>query len=218
MTAAMSVTLVNDQSEIERLSRLVDAFGEAEGLQPDAIFSLNLALDEVVTNIIRYAHADDGRQHPIVVRLTLEPGVLTAEVEDDGRAFESAGSSGARPSREHRGPADRRARHPPGAIGDELGGIPEGGRAERVNHEKEMVTSTHLGAAGTTSGSHTCPECNRTRSTLDRVLEDSNPCLSCKVPMGRSSHRTLDWLQQDRDEWVDVVIRETKCEARDPAF
>ena len=87
MTAALSVTLVNDRSEVERLSRLVDAFGEAQGLQPDAIFSVNLALDEVVTNIIRYAHADDGRKHPIVVRLTLEPGVLTAEVEDDGRAF-----------------------------------------------------------------------------------------------------------------------------------
>jgi anti-sigma regulatory factor (Ser/Thr protein kinase) len=82
----MSVTLVNDRSEVERLSRLVDAFGGAEGLQPDSIFSVNLALDEVVTNIIRYAH-DDGREHPIVVRLTLEPGVLTAEVEDDGRAF-----------------------------------------------------------------------------------------------------------------------------------
>ncbi len=82
----MSVTLVNDRSEVERLSRLVDAFGAAEGLQPDSIFSVSLALDEVVTNIIRYAH-DDGRQHPIVVRLTLEPGVLTAEVEDDGRAF-----------------------------------------------------------------------------------------------------------------------------------
>jgi len=86
VTAAMSVTLVNDRSEVERLSRLVDAFGVAEGLQPDAIFSVNLALDEVVTNIIRYAH-DDGRQHPIVIRLTLEPGVLTVEVEDDGRAF-----------------------------------------------------------------------------------------------------------------------------------
>ena len=60
MTASMSVTLVNDRSEVERLSRLVDAFGEAEGLQPDSIFSVNLALDEVVTNIIRYAHDDDA--------------------------------------------------------------------------------------------------------------------------------------------------------------
>ena len=82
----MSVTLVNDRSEVERLGRLVEAFGETEGLAADAIFSVNLALDEVVTNVIRYAH-DDGRQHPIIVRLALEAGVLTAQVEDDGRAF-----------------------------------------------------------------------------------------------------------------------------------
>ena len=86
MTASMSVTLVNDQSEVERLSRLVEAFGEAEGLPPDSIFSVNLALDEVITNIIRYAH-DDHQQHPIVVRLALDVGVLTAQVEDDGHAF-----------------------------------------------------------------------------------------------------------------------------------
>jgi anti-sigma regulatory factor (Ser/Thr protein kinase) len=83
----MSVTLVNDQSEVEKLSRLVEAFGEAEGLQPESIFSVNLALDEVVTNIIRYAHDDDRQEHPIFVRLALEHGVLTAQVEDDGRAF-----------------------------------------------------------------------------------------------------------------------------------
>ena len=48
---------------------------------------MNLALDEVVTNVIRYAHDDDGRQHQIVVRLALEQDVLTAQVEDEGRAF-----------------------------------------------------------------------------------------------------------------------------------
>ena len=87
MTPSISFTLVNQLSEVKRLSRLVEAFGEAEGLGPEAVFSLNLALDEVVTNVIRYAHDDDGRQHPIVVRLALEQDVLTAQVEDDGRAF-----------------------------------------------------------------------------------------------------------------------------------
>ena len=86
MTASISLTLVNELSEVERLGRLVEAFAEAEGLGAEFIFSLNLALDEVVTNIIRYAH-DDGQQHPIVVRLALEEDVLTAEVEDDGRPF-----------------------------------------------------------------------------------------------------------------------------------
>jgi serine/threonine-protein kinase RsbW len=86
VTASMSVTLVNDRSEVERLSRLVEAFGEAEGLPPESVFSVNLALDEVVTNIIRYAY-DDGRKHSIVIRLALEDDVLSAQVEDDGRAF-----------------------------------------------------------------------------------------------------------------------------------
>jgi anti-sigma regulatory factor (Ser/Thr protein kinase) len=87
MTASISVTLVNQLSEVTRLSRLVEAFGEAEGLGPETVFSINLALDEVVSNVIRYAHDDDGRQHPIVVRLAIERDVLTAQVEDDGRAF-----------------------------------------------------------------------------------------------------------------------------------
>lgn len=87
MTPSLSVTLVNQLSEVERLSRLVETFGEAEGLGPEVVFSVNLALDEVVTNVIRYAHDDDGLQHPIVVRLALEQDVLTAQVEDDGRAF-----------------------------------------------------------------------------------------------------------------------------------
>ena len=40
MTPSISVTLVNQLSEVERLSRLVEAFGEAEGLGPEAVFSL----------------------------------------------------------------------------------------------------------------------------------------------------------------------------------
>ena len=87
MTRRTSLTLVNQLSEVSKISGFVEAFGVAERLKPDAVFSLHLALDEVVTNVIRYAHDDDGRAHPIVVRLALERDVLTAQVEDDGRAF-----------------------------------------------------------------------------------------------------------------------------------
>ena len=87
MTRPTSLTLVNQLSEVSKIAGFVEAFAAAEGLGPDVVFNLNLALDEVVTNVIRYAHDDDGREHPIVVRLALERDVLTAEVEDDGRAF-----------------------------------------------------------------------------------------------------------------------------------
>jgi serine/threonine-protein kinase RsbW len=87
MTRLISLTLVNQLSEVAKLSSFVETFGVAEGLAPEAVYSLNLALDEVVTNVIRYAHEEDGQEHPIVVRLALERDVVTAQVEDDGRAF-----------------------------------------------------------------------------------------------------------------------------------
>ena len=87
MTRLISLTLVNQLSEVAKLAPFVEAFGVAEGLDREVVFNINLALDEVVTNVIRYGHEDDGREHPIVVRLALDGGVLTAEVEDDGRAF-----------------------------------------------------------------------------------------------------------------------------------
>ena len=87
MSSSTSLTLLNQLSEVSKIGEFVEAFGDAEGLAPEVVFNLNLALDEVVTNVIRYAHDDDGREHPIIVRLALEHGVLTAEVEDDGRAF-----------------------------------------------------------------------------------------------------------------------------------
>ena len=86
MSDALSVTVVNQRSEIERLSRFVDAYGEANNLSPDLTFAMNLALDEVLTNIILHGY-DDQREHTILVRLDLMDDTLSAEVEDDGRSF-----------------------------------------------------------------------------------------------------------------------------------
>jgi anti-sigma regulatory factor (Ser/Thr protein kinase) len=47
---------------------------------------LNLALEEILTNIISYGYTDN-REHEIRVSLSVQPGEVTAEVEDDGRPF-----------------------------------------------------------------------------------------------------------------------------------
>jgi len=86
MTTLLTVTLKNHLTEIERVSHIVEAFGEKHGLPPRLIFEVNLALDEVLTNVISYAH-DDGAEHDIAVRLSLAERVLRVEVEDDGRPF-----------------------------------------------------------------------------------------------------------------------------------
>jgi anti-sigma regulatory factor (Ser/Thr protein kinase) len=86
MSALLKVTLKNQLAEIERVSHVVEAFGKQHGLAPRVVFEVNLALDEILTNVISYAH-DDGAEHDIAVRLSLAERELRIEVEDDGRPF-----------------------------------------------------------------------------------------------------------------------------------
>jgi serine/threonine-protein kinase RsbW len=86
MSEQTTLTVRNDLSELERLGELIDAFGARNGLPTKAVFELKVAVDEVVTNVISYAY-DDGGEHEIVVRLSLDAGELSIEVEDDGQPF-----------------------------------------------------------------------------------------------------------------------------------
>ena len=86
MNARCTVTLKNLLSELERMSGIVQAFGARHALPAKVVFAVNLALDEVLTNIMSYGY-DDGRPHDIVVRLSLGAGALVVEAEDDGRPF-----------------------------------------------------------------------------------------------------------------------------------
>ena len=52
----------------------------------NVVDDLNLALDEVVTNIISYAY-DDEAEHQIGIRVALDGDGVSVQVEDDGRAF-----------------------------------------------------------------------------------------------------------------------------------
>ena len=86
MSTSYSLTLTNELSELKRLSEAVENFGEVNALSPKDIFQINLALDEVITNIISYAY-EDSACHEIVVTLELSDQKLTITVIDDGRLF-----------------------------------------------------------------------------------------------------------------------------------
>lgn len=51
------------------------------------VYTVELAIEEVVTNIIKYAFNDIG-PHEIGVRLTVEPERIVLLFEDDGLAFD----------------------------------------------------------------------------------------------------------------------------------
>jgi len=88
MTGQMEIRAKNDLSEIERVSQFATEFGERVGLPERIIFAMNLALEEILVNIINYGY-EDGGVHDIRVRLAIDgAGALVIEVEDDARPFD----------------------------------------------------------------------------------------------------------------------------------
>jgi len=87
MSTELAVTLANDLTEIPRLATLVESFFRDHGIDSGIAVKVNLALDEVLTNIILYGYRDRSA-HTIDVTLALKKGVVKATVEDDARAFD----------------------------------------------------------------------------------------------------------------------------------
>lgn len=85
--SAVSITITNAASELERVSALADEFAVAHRLPSDVIADLHVALEEVLTNIIKYGYTDNG-PHEISIQLSIEDGMLVANIEDDGRPFD----------------------------------------------------------------------------------------------------------------------------------
>ncbi len=86
MPATTTFVLENNLAELERLAEYVEQFGEAHCLSPKDVFQVNLALDEVVTNVISYGY-EDSENHKITVTLVLTDGILRITVIDDGKVF-----------------------------------------------------------------------------------------------------------------------------------
>jgi anti-sigma regulatory factor (Ser/Thr protein kinase) len=86
MTATLTVSFKNQLAEIERLGEVLTTFAEQQAWPPKFLFETNIALEELLTNIILYGYEDD-REHDITLRLSDDAEELAVELEDEGRAF-----------------------------------------------------------------------------------------------------------------------------------
>ena len=84
--AVLSLSFRNHFDELPALQAAVSGFLEKNGGE-EADFAANLAIEELVTNIIKYGYDDQG-EHLIELSLALEDDVLTVEIRDDGHAFD----------------------------------------------------------------------------------------------------------------------------------
>jgi len=86
VAASLSLSLANERREIGRAAAAIETFGRAHAMSADEIAAVNLAIDEILANIISHAYGDDAR-HLITVQLTLDAAAIHVGVEDDGRPF-----------------------------------------------------------------------------------------------------------------------------------
>jgi anti-sigma regulatory factor (Ser/Thr protein kinase) len=87
MDSELRVRLRNDLGELARAATVVERFASERSLPQAVASEINLALDEVLTNVISYAYEDAGA-HEIEVRLEVEGADVVVEVTDDGRPFD----------------------------------------------------------------------------------------------------------------------------------
>jgi sigma-B regulation protein RsbU (phosphoserine phosphatase) len=86
MTEHVEIKLHNKLSELASANQTVTEFGQQHGLPDSVLHDFNLALGEILTNIISHGYTD-SREHEITVRLSIEPGEMRVDVEDDGKPF-----------------------------------------------------------------------------------------------------------------------------------
>lgn len=91
-------TIKNNIEALGRLNNDLEAFLKAHPLPENAHYALNLALEEMLTNIIKYGY-DDRSEHLIAVRIDIDQAHVRLTLEDDGHPFNPL--TVAEPERQH---------------------------------------------------------------------------------------------------------------------
>lgn len=84
--------LKNEIAELERLGRQLEKFGNTVGLTKKCLFQINLAMDELFTNIVTYGYPDEGT-HQIQFEISMNDGEVLIRIEDTGVPFDPANAA-----------------------------------------------------------------------------------------------------------------------------
>ncbi len=87
MTAELRLTIRNELGELARVNELTVSLLERSGVADRKAFLTRLALEELLSNVIRHGYDDPGA-HEISVCLRVVDGSVELEIADDGKAFD----------------------------------------------------------------------------------------------------------------------------------
>ena len=88
MDASLEVGVKAAASEPRRVAELFESFAEGHGVPPQTVMRLELALDEVLTNVVSYAFPADAGDAEINVGMYIGDSRIRICVEDNGPAFD----------------------------------------------------------------------------------------------------------------------------------
>lgn len=81
------ITIDNQFDEVTRISQFIEELGMSLHLPSSITMSINLAIEEAISNIIRHGYPDK-RESEITLITSVSPGLLTARIIDDGISFD----------------------------------------------------------------------------------------------------------------------------------
>jgi serine/threonine-protein kinase RsbW len=84
--ANLVFTIRNDLDGLAEAADAAISFLEANHAPREVVFTAHLAIEEIVSNTIKYGY-QDTRRHEMTIRLTLTESALEIEITDDGKAF-----------------------------------------------------------------------------------------------------------------------------------
>jgi sigma-B regulation protein RsbU (phosphoserine phosphatase) len=87
----LDLVLKNQVQEIGRAVEAFEEFSQRNQLPVPAMRAMNLALDDLLNNVVSYAYEDET-EHEIHVHIELGENRVTATIRDDGRPFNPFGS------------------------------------------------------------------------------------------------------------------------------
>lgn len=84
---ATDLIIRNDLKELSLLSEAMKRIGAEQKISPKPLVQLQVALDEVVSNVIRYAWPEGGT-HEIHIHIDVHGDEVKIEIVDDGVMFD----------------------------------------------------------------------------------------------------------------------------------
>src|SRR6516165_6261825 len=81
------IVIRNNMAELANLRDSLERIGAELGVPGKPLMQLQVALDEIASNVINYGWPEGGN-HKLCVRITGQQGRIEVEIVDDGREFD----------------------------------------------------------------------------------------------------------------------------------